>query len=63
MKSHTLIVIGFMGMKRAYLDIAMDEAQRRFLQAEGYTQNELVVHSMINIVEFEDEFGVYDVWE
>ena len=60
---HTLIVVGFLGSKRAYLDVSMDEAQRRFIHTEGYTQDEIVAHSMVSIIAFDDEFGVYDAWE
>jgi hypothetical protein len=58
---HTLIVIGYLGIKRAYLDIPMHEAIRRYGESESIADLE---DSQLSIKEFEfkDEFGVYDAY-
>ncbi len=54
---HKLIVIGFMGIKRAYLDIPREEAIRRYMGDDTSPFDEPVEE-----FEFENEFGVYDAW-
>lgn len=56
---HTLIVIGYMGIKRCYLDITLDEAKRRFTEKE----EELPSDEYIFQFDFKDEFECYDVWK
>lgn len=58
---HRLIVIGCFGGKRAYLDVAMEEALRRF-NADGPGPYD---ESYMNIDEFtfKDEFAAYDAWD
>lgn len=53
---YTLVVIGYTGIKRAYLDIPIEEAKRRYEQEQGEDD------APIRIFSFTDEFGVYDAW-
>lgn len=61
MPKHTLVVIGFMSCKRCYLDVPEQEARRRYLASEG--EDGLGGHETVKILEFDDEFSAYDVWE
>lgn len=54
---HTLVTIGYLGSRRAYLDLSKEEAFNRYLKAEG----EVPPHS-VRSFEFDDEFEVYDAW-
>jgi hypothetical protein len=56
---HTLIVIGYRGVRRAYLDIPREEAIARFKKAEAWNELE---PRLIDEIHFLDEFGVYDAW-
>jgi len=55
-----LVVIGYMSIKRAYLNIPRDQAIKRFMQEEGETleTSELLTKEF----DFDDVFGVYDGW-
>lgn len=55
---HTLTVIGWMGVKHAYLDVPYDEAVRRYGESEGTAP----IPEMIETFTFTDEFGVYAAW-
>ena len=55
-----LIVIGWIGVKRCYLNISREEAIRRYEAAEGCSGIEST--ELIDEFEFEDEFGAYEVW-
>ena len=55
---HHLILIGYISIKKAYLDISRDEAVRRFIASEDEEPEE----SNIKEFDFEDEFNVYDAW-
>lgn len=59
-----LIVIGYIGIKKCYLNVTWDKAVNRFCKDEGITlekfyQSDLLTNT--EIVEFEDEFGAYDI--
>jgi hypothetical protein len=54
---HTMVVIGWLGFKRVYLDVPPDEAVRRYRETEGGDPP-----TDIDVFEFTDEFGAYDVW-
>jgi hypothetical protein len=58
---HTLIVIGYRGVRRAYLDIPRDEAITRFRKSADWKWNDLP-DRLISEIHFLDEFGVYDAW-
>jgi len=55
------VVIGFMGLRRAYLNVGLDDALKRYLKEEG--AKELAREETIQVFEFDDEFCVYDAWE
>lgn len=64
MVKHTLIAIGWLGTKRVYLDVPLEEAKRRFIEAEtnSYdTEPYVLDEKLIDIIEIEDEFWAYDV--
>lgn len=55
---HILIVFGFLGGKTCFLDMEIEEARKRYEKIIGrkYLQEPY-------IVEFNDMFSAYDVWE
>jgi len=53
-----LVVIGCIGMKKAYLNISVDEAMKRFLASESAIPGDYDPQ----VIEFEDELDVYEVW-
>lgn len=55
---HKLVVIGCVGMKRAYLDISKEEALKSYLESEH--QDELYIYEDISEFDFDDEFWCYD---
>lgn len=55
---NTLIVIGWLGIKRAYLNISEEEAKKRFIAKEGKIEDGM----RIEIIHFNDEFAAYDLW-
>lgn len=60
MTRHTLITIGYQGQKRAYLDLTVEEAMDRCCEADGVHRRE--IESTVELIEFKDEFEVYDAW-
>jgi hypothetical protein len=58
---HTLVVIGYIGMKIAYLDIEREEAIRRY--KETHTEETDDVTDRIYEIHFTDSFQVYEAWE
>lgn len=59
MSKHTLISIGWLGSKRVYLDVSLEEAKRRYLEAEGdYATLEGID---IEMYEIEDQFYAYEI--
>ena len=73
---HSLIVIGWIGVKRAYLDLSRVEAIRRYLLEQGVALPETGLPGpeeldilagfdeakMVKEFTFTDEFSVYDAW-
>lgn len=57
-----VISIGWLGLKRCYLNIEKDEAIRRYCESEHINANDFDEDS-IDIIEFEDEFGAYSIYE
>ncbi len=55
---HKLVILGWRGVRTAYLDISKEEAKRRYRAA-----NPIDECPEIDTFEFEDQFGVYDAWE
>jgi hypothetical protein len=60
-RQHTLVIIGHMGVKRAYLDVEPAEAKRRYVESEGMSEEE-AKDLRVSFFAFEDEFGVYDAY-
>ena len=58
MRIHKLTVIGWLGVKRAYLDLPLEEAISRYEASEG----EIPTEDMITEFVFENEFGCYDAY-
>lgn len=56
---HTLVVIGPIGGKRAYLDLPREEAVRRYREECGDESYE--VDNILEF-EFEDAFSAYEIW-
>lgn len=65
-----LITIGWLGVKRCYLNISREEAVRRYVEKEAtfYTpeefakEKEYIEANMVEEFEFDDEFEAYDAW-
>jgi len=55
---HKLTVIGWLGVKRAYLDVSREEAIKRYEVNEGHTPDDTMIKQFV----FSDEFGVYDAY-
>ncbi len=58
-KANRLIVIGWLGDKRAYLNITREEAIARYIEAEGESLDTLLNNGLIEEFDFDDEFWVY----
>ena len=58
---NTLIVIGYMSGKIAYLNITLDEAKNRYRKSNSLPENENI-DELISSFTFNDEFCVYDAY-
>ena len=60
-----IILIGYIGIKRAHLNITPDEARKRYCNSEKITREEFdrEFTNFPDIIEFKDEFQAYDIWE
>jgi len=54
-----LISIGYIGLKRCYLNIPLEEAKRRYQEDEEEVPDTDIIYEF----EFDDEFCAYDVYE
>jgi hypothetical protein len=64
MTKHTLVSIGWLGCKRVYLDVPLEEAKRRYIAAETNswdTEPYVIEDRLIEMYEITDEFWAYDV--
>jgi hypothetical protein len=66
MPKNKLISIGWLGVKRCYLNVPREEAIRRYARDEydgnpGITDESLTKDRLIEEFEFDDEFHAYDV--
>jgi hypothetical protein len=63
-QKNTLVVIGYMGVKRAYLNMSEEDALREHLEAEwpeGWDEaTETETRKLMKSFEFSDRFSVYD---
>jgi len=64
-KKNKLICIGYTGLMRCYLNITESEAIQRYIKDENISEKQMEMDDdiQINHIEFNDEFGAYDVWE
>ena len=64
-KKNRLVSIGYIGIMKCYLNISDREATQRYIKSENMskTQFELDNDIQFHIIEFDDEFGAYSVWE
>ena len=61
---NTLIVRGWLGCKKCYLNISREEAIERYKRDDGTSEEEFsAIEEDIEEFQFEDEFGAYDVSE
>lgn len=62
-----IISIGWIGIKRCYLNISMNEALKRFAENENISVEEakelIENNDILDIIEFDDEFGAYSIYE
>ncbi len=56
-----LICVGFLGVRRCYLNLDREDAVRRYLEALGEESLD-GGEEWITEFEFTDEFGAYDVY-
>lgn len=56
-----LIIIGFVGSKRCYMNIGREAAIGRYLVENDIERSQLS-DDYIEELEFDDEFSVYDIW-
>lgn len=58
-----IISIGYLGLKRCYLNIEQKEAIERYCKSERLTLQQLEEGDIsIDIIEFDDEFGAYSIY-
>ena len=58
-----LIIIGYVGMKKAYLNISKEDAIKRYTDQESFNMEyEGYLLDEVQEIEFDDEFEVYDAW-
>ena len=60
-----LIVIGYIGCRKCYLNISEHDAIQRYIQMMNISETEFELDSdyLIEQYEFIDEFSAYDIWE
>ena len=66
-KRHKLIVIGFCGIKRCYLNVTPAEALRRYIKADGPVDDLITIEDykergILKVYSFKDEFEAYDIY-
>lgn len=59
---NTLIVIGWLGIKKCYVNVSREDAIKRFCESEDYTPEDIIKNKLINEYIFDDEFQAYDAW-
>lgn len=58
-----IVCIGYIGLKKCYLNLSKEESIERYIKSEGITE-EVFNNSYINVyeIEFDDEFCAYEIW-
>lgn len=62
MKRNTIIEIGYLGCKICYLNVPKEEAIKRYCETTDSTEEEIADESLLDEVEFNDEFESECVW-
>lgn len=57
---NTLITIGYLGCKNAYLNVPLEEAKARYRASDGLEPGEEIDPTLIEEFTFDDEFYTYD---
>ena len=57
---NTLITIGYIGCKQAYLNVPIEEAKARYRASDGLEPDEEIDPSLIDEFTFIDEFQTYE---
>lgn len=60
---NTIIEIGYLGMKRCYLNLTEEEAVKRYCESEDTPKEDVYADELIDTITFEDEFVAYSIWE
>lgn len=62
---NTIIAIGYIGIRKCYLNISEKEAIERYCKSEDIGPEHIIKdkNKYISTVTFKDEFQCYDVWE
>lgn len=59
-----LISIGHLGIKKCFLNISEERAIKRYCELDKITIEQFESYDIsIDVIEFDDTFGAYDVWE
>lgn len=58
-----LIILGFLGLKKCYLNIPLEEAIFRYKTEIDFSGDGDDLEESVKEIEFDDEFEAYDVWE
>lgn len=59
-----LISIGYIGLRKCYLNITEEEAIERYCKTENLTRQKFQEEDIsVFTIEFDDEFSAYDVWK
>ena len=59
--TNKLIAIGYLGCQTVYLNVTREEAIRRYREADGMEEHEILKDDLITEFEFTDEFTAYAV--
>ena len=58
-----LISIGWLGLKKCYLNVDTDDAIERYCKSENMTREDFESEDIqIDEFDFDDEFDAYSVW-
>ena len=59
-----IVVIGFIGSKHCYLNVEKEDAIKRYCEVNKIPIEEFNEKEFnLEIIEFDDEFMVYDIWQ
>ena len=62
---NSIISIGYLGVKKCYLNIDKEDAISRYCKSENITRKDFDKDEpfVISDIRFNTEFAVYDIWE